>query len=74
MLWMEIKLNNQILIILYLIDANKQATDELKQDCDDLNKKLNKHAFEFDNIKLLLNKVLVQNQTSSIGRIDSPKP
>ena len=71
---MENKLNHQLLIILYLIDANKQATYELKKDCDDLNKKLNKHAFEFDNIKLLLNKVLVQNQTSSIGRIDSPKP
>ena len=43
------------------IDTNKQATDKLKKDCNDLKKKLNKHSFGFSDIKAFLNKVLGQN-------------
>ena len=52
------------------IDTNKQATYELKKDGDDINKKLKKRYFEFDKIKALLNKFLVQSKNSWPDKLD----
>ena len=56
-----------------LVDTNMQVTDELKQDNDELNKELNKHDSDLDKINTLLKHVMVQNQTPSPDKTDSPK-
>ena len=65
--------DENILVVKALVDTNKQVNDELNQDCDEINKKLNKHDFEFSEIKALLNMVLVYNQTSLPDNIIQPK-
>ena len=55
------------------INTNKQSTNELKEDCDGIKKKLNKYDFEFYDVKALLNKVIGQNKTSSPENMDSTK-
>ena len=62
---MDKNLDYPLLVLKYSADTNKQVTDKLKQDHDELNKKQNKHDFEFYKIKTFLNKFLVKNQTSS---------
>ena len=66
-------MDDQLLVIQNYIDTNKQATDELRKDCDDLKKKLNKHYSEFSNIKTFINKVLGNNQNSLTDNMDSHK-
>ena len=56
-----------------LIDNNTKSTDEINQDCDDVDKKLNKHYFDFLDSKAFLNKLLGQNQNSSSYQMYSPK-
>ena len=43
----ENKLYDQLLVVQALVYTNKQANDEIKQDCDYLKNKLNKHDFGF---------------------------
>ena len=69
---MDNKLDDQLLFMKFSVDTNNQVTDKPKQDNNELKKKLNKHDFDFSEIKTLLNKFLVQNQTSLPGKIDSP--
>ena len=58
---MQNNLDDQILFMKYPINTNKQAINELKEDCDVIKKKLNKYDFEFYDVKALLNKVIGQN-------------
>ena len=62
---MDNKLDDQLLVMQASVDANKQVTDEIKQDNYELKKKLEKNDFGFSEIKALLNKVLGQNQSYS---------
>ena len=68
---MENKLDGQLFLVKATIYTNKQATYEIKQDFDDIKKKLNKYYFEFYDIKALINNVLGQNKTSSPYKMDS---
>ena len=70
---MENNLDNQLLFKKFPINTNKQATDELKEDCDGIKKKLNKYDFGFYDVKALLNKVIGQNKTSSPDNMVSTK-
>ena len=70
---MENKLNGQLLLVKATIYTNKQATYEIKQDFDDIKKKLNKYYFGFYDIKALINKVLGQNKTYLPYNMDSSK-
>ena len=58
---MENNLDDQLLFMKSSINTNKQATNELKEDCDGIKKKLNKYDLEFYDVKALLNKVISQN-------------
>ena len=55
------------------VETNKQVTDEINQDNFELNKKLNKHDFEFSDIKAFLNNVLVQDCTYYPDNMDPQK-
>ena len=70
---MDKKLDDQKNFIQYSIDNNKKVTNQTKEYCDDLKKKMNKNDLEYFEIKALLNKVLGQNQISLPGNMDSPK-
>ena len=43
---MDYNLDGKLLVIQDLVDTNKQVTYELKQDNDELKKKLNRYEFE----------------------------
>ena len=62
---MNNKVYYQLLVIQALVDNNKRVTDKIKQNNDELKKKLNRNYFEFSEIKLLLNRFMGHNQTSS---------
>ena len=66
---MDKKLYDHILFMKSLVYTNKQVTDELKHDSDELDKKLIKHDFEFSDIKTLLKQVLFQNKNSLPDRM-----
>ena len=70
---MENNLDDQLLFMKYLINTNKQATNEIKEDCDGIKKKLNKYDFEFQDVKALLDKVIGHNKTSLTENMDSTK-
>ena len=70
---MDNKLDYQLLFMQALVDTSKQVTDKLKQDNDELKKKLNKHDFEFSEIKILIKQVLFQNKNSLTDKIDFSK-
>ena len=57
----------------HLLDTKNEVTDELKQNNDEFKKKLNTHDSDLDQIKTLIKKVLVQNQTFYPDKLDSPK-
>ena len=67
---MDNKLDYQILVMQASVDTNKQVTDELNQDNDELKKKLKKRESNFGYTKTLLKTLLVQNQTSSPENMD----
>ena len=70
---MDNKLDYQLHFMQALVDTSKQVTDKLKQDNDELKKKLNKHDFEFSEIKILIKQVLFQNKNSLTDKIDFSK-
>ena len=70
---MNNKVYYQLLVIQALVDNNKRVTDKIKQNNDELKNKLNRNYFEFSEIKLLLNRFMGHNQTSSPEQVDSPK-
>ena len=61
---MDPKLDDQLLVMKYLVDTNKQDFDELNQDNDKPKNKLNKHDSYLEKINTLIKQMLVQNQTS----------
>ena len=69
--YIENNLDYQLLFMKSPINTNKQSINELKEDCDDITKKLNKYDFEFKDVKALLNKVIGQNKTSSPEKMGS---
>ena len=70
---MKKKLDYQLLIIKAFIDGNKQAVEETKKTLKKYESEFTKINTEFTNIKTTISQLLVQNQHSSLGKVDSLK-
>ena len=67
------KLNDHLLFIQYSGVTNKQVTDELKQDNDEIKKKLNIYDLVISKSNKIPKQILVQNQNFSPENMYSPK-
>ena len=70
---MKKKLDYQLLIIKACIDGNKQAVEETKKTLKKYESEFTKINTEFTNIKTTISQLLVQNQHSSLDKVDSLK-